>query len=241
MNQLLEVRGLVKRFPGGEGVSGVDLHIKKGEIIGFLGANGAGKTTTLRCIAGFYRPEEGEILVGGHKPGSSTAQYITAFIPDNPALYPVLTVAEHLQFRAKAFGAKGKVMKDKVQNALREVKLEEYADRPTGNLSRGQKQRVILAGAIIQEAEVYLFDEPTVGLDIPSKQWLAEWIRQLAAVGKGVMISSHSLDFVSETAQRVLLLHKGRLIGEKEVPSVETARSGWNEEVISILRRGAPQ
>lgn len=235
MSPILQVIGLVKQFPGGEGVDDISFHIDGGETVGFLGANGAGKTTTLRCLAGLYRPDQGNISVRGNNPGSVQAQYSTVFIPDNPFLYPLLTAGEHLQFRAKAFGISGKKVKETVLEVLQKVKLEEYIDRPTGNLSRGQKQRIILAGALIQNADLYLFDEPTVGLDIPSKQWLAQWVRQLGNEQKAVMISSHSLDFVSETADRVLLLRKGKLISEKIVPTNETELISWNKEVTTSL------
>ncbi|WP_419871184.1 ABC transporter ATP-binding protein [Candidatus Pristimantibacillus sp. PTI5] len=235
MKQLLHVQNLVKQYPNGEGVDDIGFSIKRGEIVGFLGANGAGKTTTLRCIAGLYKTQHGSIHIDGHGIEENQVRGMVSFIPDSPSLYPMLTVAEHLQFKAKAFRVSKHELKDKVMYALQEVNLEQYADRPAGHLSRGQKQRVMLAAAIIQEADLYLFDEPTVGLDIPSKEWLAEWLKKNSDRNKGIIISSHSLEFVMETAQRIILIKKGKLISEKGIPIDESEKGAWRQEVIKEL------
>ncbi|MGO4182967.1 ABC transporter ATP-binding protein [Paenibacillus sp. MCAF9] len=235
MKQLLHVQNLVKLYPNGDGVNNIEISIEHGEIVGFLGANGAGKTTTLRCIAGLYKPQNGSIKIDGYHLDEKQSQGKIAFIPDSPSLYPMLTVAEHLQFKAKAYRIPKSDLKAKIMYALQEVNLEQYADRPTGNLSRGQKQRVMLAAAVIQDADLYLFDEPTVGLDIPSKEWLADWLRRSRDRRKGIIISSHSLEFVMETAQRIILIKSGRLIGEKKVPITELDRGPWRSDVIKEL------
>jgi ABC-2 type transport system ATP-binding protein len=157
------------------------------------------------------------------------------FLPDNPSLYPTLTVAEHLQFKAKAFRTPKELLRKKVEYALEVVNLESYADRYAGNLSRGQKQRVLLAGAILQDAELYLLDEPTVGLDIPSKQWLTQWVKKNAENQKSVLISSHSLDFILETAHRVLLLKDGKIMGERYIPSNHEEIDSFCKQVIRDL------
>ncbi|SFF42330.1 ABC-2 type transport system ATP-binding protein [Paenibacillus algorifonticola] len=235
MEQLLLVQDLVKQYPGNEGVDNIGFTVERGEIVGLLGANGAGKTTTLRCIAGLYKPQKGTITIDGNKAGSEQAQRLLSFIPDSPSLYPMLTVAEHLQFKAKAFRIPPKKLEEAVLLALKEVNLESYANRPAGNLSRGQKQRVVLAAAVIQQADLYLFDEPTVGLDIPSKEWLAQWLLKNRANNKSIIVSSHSLEFVMETAQRVILIKKGRIVAESMVPSDEEQRLLWKKEVIGQL------
>jgi ABC-2 type transport system ATP-binding protein len=233
--KMLHIKNLVKRFPNGDGINNISFSVDFGDIVGLLGANGAGKTTTLRCIAGLLLPDTGEIRVNSYYPGSVKAQKSTAFIPDTPFLYPALTVAEHLQFKAKAFGVSKANLKEKVYSALREVNLEEFADRLSGNLSKGQKQRVMLAAAILQEADLIIFDEPTVGLDIPSKQWLALWIKKTASNNRSILISSHSLDFVSEVSNRVILIENGEIRSSKEVPKDKSKLKTWCNTIIVEL------
>jgi len=240
MEALLVVENLSKKYSENEGIENFSFSIKKGEIVGLLGANGAGKTTTLRCIAGLYKPQKGNIKINGYQAGTEYAQKVLSFIPDTPSLYPMLTVAELLQFKAKAFKIPSKKQKQVVLSALKEVNLESYVDRPTGNLSRGQKQRVALAAAIIQTADLYLFDEPTVGLDIPSKQWLSNWILKSKQDNKSIILSSHSLEFVIETAERVILIKKGNIIAEMKIPEDETQRLLWKKDVIKQLGGHSP-
>ena len=233
--ELLTVRDLVKEYRNGDGVHGLTFAVKRGEVVALLGPNGAGKTTTIRCIAGMFRPDRGEILIGGHRAGTAAALEQVALIPDQPHLYPMLTVAEHLQFRARSIKVGKQELRNRVIQALAEVNMEALADRESGQLSKGQKQRVILAGAVLQEASVYLMDEPTVGLDIPSKKWLAEWIRRKAKEQAAVLVSTHSLEFVMETAQRVLLIRDGTLMTEMKVPLASDERQSWKDEVIRKL------
>ncbi|MDT2274455.1 ATP-binding cassette domain-containing protein [Paenibacillus larvae] len=144
-------------------------------------------------------------------------------------------MAEHLQFKAKAFGTAKEHLEDKVYHVLEEVGLEKFSDRLSGNLSKGQKQRVMLAAAILQEADLIIFDEPTVGLDIPSKQWLAHWIKKNAMDKRSILISSHSLDFVIETTYRVILIEQGELKSSKPVPKGKAELQAWCNGIIEEL------
>lgn len=231
----IQINGLTKKFANGDGVEQVTLSVRKGEIVALLGPNGAGKTTTLRCLTGMYKPDQGSLLLEGFPAGSVQAQKITAFIPDHPYLYPALTVGEHVQFRARAFHVDRKCLKEKVLQALTDVHLEQLVDRMSGELSRGQKQRVLLAGAAVQDAKLYVLDEPTVGLDIPAKQWLAKWLRTKAQQQCAILVSTHSLEFVLETAHRVLLIQGGCMASEMAVPKEEATWPKWKQEVIRAL------
>ncbi|NPC91389.1 ABC transporter ATP-binding protein [Bacillus sp. WMMC1349] len=234
--KMVEVRNLEKKYQNDEGVDQLSFSLYAGEIVALLGPNGAGKTTTIRCLTGLHKPDNGYIRIGGqYKPGDTKMQQMVSLIPDQPHLYPTLTIAEHLQFRARAFKINKKSLQEKVLAALQEVKLREKADQLTGHLSRGQKQRVILAGAIVQNASIYMLDEPTAGLDIPSKKWLAEWLIGKAKLGCAALVSTHSLDFVLETAHRVLLIREGCLICEMSVPHNQEEYSDWKQEVIRLL------
>ncbi|QIW78556.1 ABC transporter ATP-binding protein [Bacillus tequilensis] len=233
--QLMQVQDLSKCYRNGDGIEHLSFSIQRGEIVALLGPNGAGKTTTIRCLTGLYKPDKGNILIDGSPPGHVNVQKKVALIPDQPHLYPTLTAAEHIQFRARGFHQDKKDLKERVYDALKEVHLEEKADELCGQLSRGQKQRVVLAGAIVQDALLYILDEPTVGLDIPSKQWLSNWLKAKTDQGCAAFVSTHSLEFVLETADRVLLIRDGELMKSLSVPQFKEEQSEWRKEVIRLL------
>lgn len=230
----LRIEGLAKRYRNGEGVVAVDLHVESGEIVALLGTNGSGKTTTLRCAVGLLVPDTGEIAVHGEPPGTVAAQRATAFVADGPDLYPALTVEEHLRFRAQAFGLRDDVGA-RVKRALQALDLVPLAGRLGGELSRGQRQRAVLAGAVVQDARVYVLDEPTTGLDPAALRWLAGWLRDEADRAAGVLLATHSLEFVARVADRVVVLAEGRTVSESAVPSAEPLRSHWQDEIAAEL------
>ncbi|HBU91432.1 MAG TPA: multidrug ABC transporter ATP-binding protein [Bacillus pumilus] len=231
----MEVQNISKRYSNGDGIEGLSFSIEAGELVALLGPNGAGKTTTIRCLTGLYKPNGGEILIEGFPPGHAHVQKQVALIPDQPYLYPDLTAAEHVQFRARGYHKGLKQIKEKVYGALKEVHMEKKMNELCGRLSRGQKQRVVLAGAIVQDASLFILDEPTVGLDIPSKQWLADWLRQKSSQGGSVFVSTHSLEFVLDTASRVVLIRDGTIMKNMDVPQLKEEQSEWRAEVIQLL------
>ncbi|MCY7436931.1 ABC transporter ATP-binding protein [Bacillus pumilus] len=231
----MEVQNISKRYSNGDGIEGLSFSIEAGEVVALLGPNGAGKTTTIRCLTGLYKPDGGEILIEGFPPGHSHVQKQVALIPDQPYLYPDLTAAEHVQFRARGYQKGLKQIKEKVYGALKEVHMEKKMNELCGRLSRGQKQRVVLAGAIVQDASLFILDEPTVGLDIPSKQWLSDWLRQKSSQGGSVFVSTHSLEFVLDTASRVVLIRDGAIMKNMDVPQLKEEQSEWRAEVIQLL------
>ncbi|MBR3380314.1 MAG: ABC transporter ATP-binding protein [Bacillus sp. (in: Bacteria)] len=231
----MDVQNVSKRYSNGDGIEGRSFSIEAGEVVALLGPNGAGKTTTIRCLTGLYQPDQGEILIEGFPPGHSHVQKQVALIPDQPYLYPDLTVAEHVQFRARGYHKGLKQIKEKVFEALKEVHIEMKMNELCGRLSRGQKQRVVLAGAIVQDASLFILDEPTVGLDIPSKQWLSDWLIQKSLQGGSVLVSTHSLEFVLDTASRVILIRDGAIMKSIAVPKRQEEQMKWRAEVIQLL------
>ncbi|UYO35870.1 ABC transporter ATP-binding protein [Bacillus zhangzhouensis] len=231
----MEVQNVSKRYSNGDGIEDLSFSIEAGEVVALLGPNGAGKTTTIRCVTGLYKPDGGEILIEGFPPGHAHVQKQVALIPDQPYLYPDLTAAEHVQFRARGYHKGLKQIKEQVYEALKEVHMEKKINELCGRLSRGQKQRVVLAGAIVQDASLFILDEPTVGLDIPSKQWLSHWLRQKSSQGGAVFVSSHSLEFVLDTASRVVLIRDGAIMKSMDVPQLKEEQIEWRAEVIQLL------
>jgi ABC-2 type transport system ATP-binding protein len=229
----LVVDGLAKRYRSGEGVTSIDMLVERGEVVALLGPNGSGKTTTLRCAAGLLVPDAGRLAVCGAPPGAQAARSATCFIPDSPDLYPALTVEEHLRFRGQAFGVDD--LDARIAAALEELELAPLAARYGGELSRGQRQRAVLAAAVLQDAALYLLDEPTVGLDPPALRWLARWLRERANLAAGIVVATHSLEFVLRVASRAVIVRRGESLGSERVPEQAEARELWEEDVVARL------
>jgi ABC-2 type transport system ATP-binding protein len=206
---VLSVRGLVRRFGRVEAVAGIDLDVARGEVVALLGPNGAGKTTTLTCVAGLLAPSAGTITVDGDA-GRDARERNVAYVPEIPIVYEDLTAAEHL-----AFVAAGRRLADAdavVANVLERTGLTDLRDRPAGTLSKGNRQRLCLAGALVARAGVVLLDEPTTGLDPAAQHALVAVVRGLANDGAGVVISTHALATAFEAADRIVVIVAGRIV-----------------------------
>jgi ABC-2 type transport system ATP-binding protein len=206
---VLSVRGLVRWFGRVKAVAGVDLDVARGEVVALLGPNGAGKTTTLTCIAGLLAPSGGIVRVAGDARQSARERHV-AYVPEIPVVYDDLTAAEHL-----AFVAAGRRLPDAdaaVASALERTGLTELRDRAAGTLSKGNRQRLCLAGALVARAGVVLLDEPTTGLDPAAQHALVDVVRGLAAGGAGVVISTHALATAYDASDRVVVIVAGRIV-----------------------------
>ena len=206
---VLSVRGLVRRFGCVAAVAGIDLDVARGEVVALLGPNGAGKTTTLTCIAGLLAPTAGTIQIAGDA-GRSARERRAAYVPEIPVAYDDLTPAEHLAFVAAA-----RRLADAdavVAHALERTGLTELRDRPAATLSKGNRQRLCLAGALVARADVVLLDEPTTGLDPAAQQALVAVVRGLATGGAAVVISTHALTTAFDAADRIVIIVAGRIV-----------------------------
>ena len=206
---VLSVRGLARRFGRVEAVAGIDLDVARGEVLALLGPNGAGKTTALTCIAGLLAPSAGTIRIAGDA-GRSARERRAAYVPEIPVVYDDLTPAEHLGFVAAARGLAD--AEAAVANALERTGLAELAARPAGTLSKGNRQRLCLAGALVARADVVLLDEPTTGLDPAAQHALVAVVRGLAAGGAGVVVSTHALATAFDAADRIVVIVAGRIV-----------------------------
>lgn len=210
MNNILEVDSLCREFPGRKVVDNVSFKVKSGSIHGFLGPNGAGKSTTMRMIAGLLPATAGEIKVFGEKmsPERQDLKVKIGILPENPPLYFDQTVFDYLLFVAKIHRLKNP--KQKVEETLESLSLVEVRKRLIGNLSKGYKQRVGLAQAIIYDAPFLMLDEPTNGLDPQSVVELREFIRALAK-NKTILFSSHILSEVEQICDHITIIHEGQI------------------------------
>jgi ABC-2 type transport system ATP-binding protein len=205
---VLAVRGLVRRYGHLEAVAGIDLDVRRGEIVALLGPNGAGKSTTLRCIAGVLASSAGTIRVGGETARVARERRV-AYLPELPVVYDDLTPAEHLAFVAAARGAVD--VAAAVEHAVARTGLHPVRDRPAGALSKGYRQRLCLAGALVARADVVLLDEPTTGLDPAAQAALIGIVRDLAAGGAAVVVTTHVLSIAYELAHRIVVMAAGRI------------------------------
>lgn len=210
---MIEVKGVTKKYGKFTAVDNISFTVKDGEIVGFLGPNGAGKSTTMNMITGFIEPNEGTIEVNGYdvQKKSAKAKRQIGYMPEGVPLYTDLTPREFVTYMAELKGIKHKEKKEKVEKVLEETGLLEVTNKLIRNLSRGYKQRVSLAGALIGDPEVIVLDEPTVGLDPKQITEIRQLIKKL---GKDhtVILSSHILSEVSQICERVIIINKGRII-----------------------------
>lgn len=207
---LLQIAGLTKRYGKKTAVDGVSFEVSGGEIVGLLGPNGAGKSTTMLCAAGLIRADAGSFVWDGRELGSARGQTI-ALIPETPDVYPMLTVWEHMVFVAKSCRL------DSGWEARAQMLLERFAmwdqrDALGADLSKGMRQKTLVAATVLASTPVLLFDEPMIGLDPLGQRELREIIRGLRAQGIAIVISTHMLEQAQSTCDRVVILKNGRNI-----------------------------
>lgn len=208
---LLEAYGLSRQYGTIQAVEGLSLEVNRGEVLGLLGLNGAGKSSTLMMLAGVRAPDSGDVLIDGisltRHPKAAKSKL--GYLPEIAPLYPDMRVLEYLTFAAKLRKVPRRLIKSRTEDLLTELKLESYAKRTIGNLSKGYKQRVGIAQALIHHPPLVILDEPGSGLDPEQMREMRELIRALGR-HRGVIFSSHLLPEITETCHRVVVLHQGR-------------------------------
>jgi ABC-2 type transport system ATP-binding protein len=208
---LLQAHDLTIRFGPRPAVTGVDLSVSRGEVLGLLGPNGAGKTTLLRRLAGILPGQSGTVSLDGHDPAADPAtRRRIGYLPEDPPLYGDETVLAYVTFLAGLSGVPRRARRDAAREALTRTRAADLADRLAGRLSRGQRQRVALAGAIVHHPDVLLLDEPSEGLDPRQKVAFRRLVAELAGEA-AVVFSSHLLAEVAAVCERVVVLDGGRI------------------------------
>jgi len=211
----LEVRGLVKRFER-PAVDGLDLAVRTGEFYALLGPNGAGKTTTLRMIAGLMRPDAGSIRIGGIDALGDpvAAKQITAWLSDEPMIYDKLTPREYLEFVAGLWAVEPALAEARADELLRWLGLSANADDRCESFSKGMRQKVALAGALVHEPRVIILDEPLTGLDAGSARQVKTVLRERTRAGGTVIMTTHILEVAERMADRIGVIAQGKLVAE---------------------------
>jgi ABC-2 type transport system ATP-binding protein len=229
---VIEVEHLTKRYGPVTAVHDVSFQVGKGEILGFLGPNGAGKTTTMRVLTGYMPATEGRVRVGGHDVFEQAveAKRRIGYLPETPPLYPDMTVREYLQFVSKIKGVPAAERKARVDQVMAKTWVSDMANRACGKLSKGYRQRVGLAQAIIHNPDVLVLDEPTAGLDPKQIIETRRLIKELAG-DHTIILSTHILPEVSQTCDRVVIINKGRVVAE-DTPANLTRRLRGSETIF---------
>ncbi len=239
---MLDVQQLRKRYDGYLAVRGVSFAAAPGEVLGLVGPNGAGKTTTLRCCAGILVPSAGRVRIAGVDLAADpvAAKQQLAFVPDEPHLFDYLTVAEHLEFVARLYGVRDAA--DRVPPLLAELELADKRAALPGELSRGMRQKMAIACALLHDPRVLLLDEPLTGLDPLGMRRMKATIAARAAAGAAVVLSSHLLHLVEELCTRLVVLHRGAVAAQGTVAQIVAGRPALAgrslEEVFAALTAG---
>ena len=237
----IETYGVTRYFGEVAALQGLDLTVPYGEVTALVGANGAGKTTLLLVLATLLAPDAGHVRVGGYDLATQAerARGMLGWMPDTFGVYDQLTVDEYLAFFADAYRLPPEEKPRRVRALLALVHLEEYLGRPVHVLSRGQKQRLGVARALVHRPRVLLLDEPASGLDPRSRVELRDLLRSLAADGVAVLVSSHILSELEEIADRVVLVDRGRVVGEHRMAELVaagptgTGRARWRIRTLA--------
>lgn len=232
---MIEVKNVTKKYGNFVAVENISFTVKDGEVVGFLGPNGAGKSTTMNMITGFIEPTEGTIEVNGYDvlKKSAKAKKQIGYMPEGIPLYMELTVKEFVTYMAELRKISRKERKEKVEKALQETGIKEVEKKLIKNLSRGYKQRVSLAGALVGDPEVIILDEPTVGLDPKQITEIRQLIKELGKKHT-VILSSHILSEVSQICERVVIINKGKIIAIDTPENLERKTQEKNVLLITV-------
>ncbi|HEV8395482.1 MAG TPA: ABC transporter ATP-binding protein [Vicinamibacterales bacterium] len=237
---MIEVQHLTKRYGPFTAVDDISFTVDKGEILGFLGPNGAGKTTTMRVLTGYMPPTEGTAVVAGYnlldKP--IEAKRRTGYLPETPPLYPDMTVREYLEFCARIKGLPRGDRKARVVAAMERTRVADMAERHCAKLSKGYRQRVGLAQALLGNPDVLILDEPTAGLDPKQINETRQLIKDLRG-DHTVILSTHILPEVSQTCTRVVIINKGKVVAVDTPDNLTSRLRGSETMYVQIDAMGA--
>lgn len=238
MHPAIEVRQLHRFFGETHAVNDVSFAVNRGQVFGFIGPNGAGKTTAMRILSTLELPHYGDAYVDGFScvNDPDRVRMLLGFMPDNYGVYPNVNVREYLDFFARAYGLRGAERQTALDRVMSFTHLDELADKPITGLSKGMKQRLCLGRTIIHNPAVLVMDEPAAGLDPRARIELREMIRQLAADGKTILISSHILTELAEMCDIVGIIEQGRMLAVGTVDQILNKHTQSGDQRRSWLR-----
>lgn len=232
---MIEVKNVTKKYGKFIAVDDISFTINDGEIVGLLGPNGAGKSTTMNMLTGFIEQTEGDIIVDGYnmlkKPKKAKREI--GYMPEGVPLYSDLTVKEFITYMAEIKNVNKKERKEKIEKIIENTGLKDVQNKLTKNLSRGYKQRVSLAGALVGEPKILILDEPTVGLDPKQITEIRSLIKELGKTHT-VILSSHILSEVSQICNKVIIINKGKIVAVDTPENLENKVSNNNATYVTV-------
>lgn len=239
MNEIVSIAGLSKSYGTTKAVDNLNLSINKGEFFGFLGPNGAGKTTTIRMITGIVRPDRGNITIAGFsKHERQKIASVLGVVPESRGFYDWMTAIEYLSFFANLYDIAKDKASEKIKHLLSQVDLAGSKHKTIGSYSRGMRQRLGLARALINDPQILILDEPTLGLDPQGQEDIQTLLKELNSDGVTIFYSSHLLHEVSNLCSRIAIIDRGRLVAQGTVQELmQSTKSQTLTEVFLNLTK----
>ena len=235
---MISVKELTKRYARNTAVDDISFEVEKGQIVGFLGPNGAGKTTTMRMLTCFLPPTSGTATVAGFDVLEQPLEVKKriGYLPETPPLYPEMRTVEYLAFVGKLKGLSGSELRQRIDSVCERCAITDVKSKLLGKLSKGYRQRVGLAQAIIHNPEVLILDEPTAGLDPKQINETRELIRSLAG-NHTIILSTHILPEVEQTCEKVIIINKGKLVATDSVSNLQSRARGVESILVEVAGR----
>lgn len=220
---MLKLTNLTKKFGNFTAVNNINLEINAGDFFGFLGQNGAGKTTTIKMITGLFAPTKGTVHIGGFdiQKNHIEAKKLIGYIPDQPFLYEKLTGREFLFFCGGIYNIEKNKLRNKIDETIDQLKIEQWVDKRTEEYSQGMKQRIAIASALLHNPALLIVDEPMIGLDPQSALVVKNILREKASQGVAIFMSTHSLNVAEEVCSRIGIIKDGQMIFEDRNEVIE--------------------
>jgi ABC-2 type transport system ATP-binding protein len=220
----LQVDRLTKRYGAHVGIESVSFAVSAGEVLGLLGPNGSGKSTTVKILTGLLKPTAGRVVLDGRDVAADMTGYKAriGYVPEEPHLYSYLTAPEYLQLVGRLRGVRDEALESKIERFLRLLRLYDDRYQTLSSFSKGMRQKVLIAAAVLHDPAVIVLDEPFSGLDVSAARVLKAFVRALADAGKIVVFSSHVLEVVEQVCSRVVILKDGRIVGHDSVVNLRS-------------------
>jgi ABC-2 type transport system ATP-binding protein len=255
---MLELKNISKSYRGIPAVVDVSMNVAAGEIVGFLGPNGAGKSTTVKIITGMLRPDEGRVLFDGRdiREDMNGFRSVLGYVPEEAHLYSYLSGLEYLELVGRLRGFSEALIQTRAKGLLKLLQLESWQYTPVALYSKGMRQRVLIAAALLHDPRLLIFDEPLSGLDVDSARLLKDLLELLAAEGKAVLYISHVLEVVEQLCTRVIVIAKGKVLANAapseltklmRLPNLESVfaqlvrqqdTSAIAQEIVDVMQAG---
>lgn len=235
---MVQIRNLRKSYGSYQALRGLTMEIARGELFGFVGPNGAGKTTTMRIIAGLMRADSGEVRIAGElmRGGAGHIREKIGYVPDFFGVYDNLKVQEYMEFYASLYGMDGRAARKRTDELLEMLGMAEWREEMVDGMSRGMKQKLCVARALVNDPELLILDEPASGMEPGYRRQLKELLQELCAEGRTILISSHNLQELSEMCSSIGMINRGRLIMQGDMQTLLRRQQEDNPYVLQCLK-----